>query len=235
MTTAAGVRIFLPLIFLLFVAGIGINAQAVKVDELDGTSCELQRSLVDVLLAELTQSPASKGVIVIHGEHHDPITAYMQRSTIADHLRLRKFDTNRIVFVRGKSEPGFRAELWKAADNDLDSFTRLPWNLKLTELNRPILVYAESWIQGANCGFWASDLTFYSEFLTANPDLLGRVIIRDRSVGRFNKVRTRIIKELATKFKIAKSRLEFAYIQSDSPDIEYWYIPRNTFPGTTIP
>src|SRR5688500_17117236 len=82
----------------LLLVGTFANAQAVKVNEFVGASCEEERSIVDVLLAQLKESPTAKGVIVIHKEHN-PVAAYMQRSAINDHLRLRRFDVARIVFV----------------------------------------------------------------------------------------------------------------------------------------
>lgn len=218
----------------LFLFVMITEAQAVKVDEFEENGCEDERSRVDNLLVELNESPSSKGVIVFHPAYHDPILAYKQKSSITAHLKFRMFEADRVIFVLGKSEPNFRTELWKVSQNELSQFSGAVWDFKLTELTYPVIVNAESWFHGANCGFYASDLKFYSEFLNANSNLLGRVIIRERSVGRFRTIRTRIVKELTTKFRVSNSKLEFAFIQDDSADIEYWYIPRDLFPSTTM-
>ncbi len=218
----------------LFLFGSIAEAQAVKVHEFGEVGCEYERSAVDILLTELNEFPTLRGLIIIHAENHDPIPAYKQKSAITDHLRFRKFDTDRITFVLGKSEPKFRTELWKLSENEIGRFSGVAWDFELTKLTTPVIAYAESWIQGGNCGFYASDLKFYSDFLNANSRLTGRVIIRDKSFGRFRTIRARIVKELTTKFKVSSSQLEFAFIQDVSPDIEYWYIPGNMFPRTTM-
>lgn len=227
-------RAFLIVFSVLFLFATITEAQAVKVDEFEEIGCEDERSRVDNLLFELNESTSLRGVIIIHAGYHNPIRAYKQKSAITDHLKFRKFNTEKIIFVFGKSEPRFRTELWKVRENGLASFLRVAWDFKLTGLTNPVIAYAESWIDGNNCGFYASDLKFYSEFLNANSDLSGRVIIRDKSLGRFKTIKARITKELTTKFKVSSSRLEFAFIQNDSPDIEYWYIPENMFPRNNM-
>ncbi len=228
---SVSVRIF----FFLLISGMSVFAQSEKVHEFEGTNCESQRADIDVLLKELESSPSAKGVIVFQGEYKDPVTAYTQRETISNHLRFRKFNIDRIVFVLGKSERVFRTELWKTTDIELDRFTGVAWDFTLKEITVPVLVHAESWINGIGCGLYLPDLRFYSKFLIANKSLSGRVIIRDRSITKFNKIKTKIIGELVTKFKVPKNNLEFAYIEDEWPDIEYWYFPSNTFPRTTMP
>ena len=227
---AVSVRIF---IFVL-ISGMSVLAQAEKVHEFEGTNCESQRGDVDVLLIQLAKTPSSKGVIVFHGEFSDPIMTYKQKATITNHLRFRKFDIDRIVFVLGESERVFRTELWKTTDDDLERFTGRDWNFRLTELTAPVIVHANSWVDGIGCGFYLTDLKFYSEFLIANENISGRVIIRDKSVTRFNRVKARIEAELIKDYKVPKNSLEFAYIKDEWPDVEYWYLPLNTFPRTTM-
>ena len=221
--------------FFLLLFGASANAQAVKVHEFEGTNCESQRADVDVLLIQLADSPSSKGVIVFHGVYNDPVTPFKQRATIINHLRFRKFDIDRIVFVLGERERKFRTELWKMTGDDFERFTGGDWDLKRAELMNPVIVHADSWLDGIGCGFYVPDLKFYSEFLIANENISGRVIIRGRSNASFKKIKTRIMNELITKYKVSKTRVEFAYIKDEWPDVEYWYLPSNTFPLTTMP
>jgi hypothetical protein len=229
----------LRIVSLLIVAfaAVGFSqpvSTAVQVDEFFDVNCEFQRGVFDILLGELKDSPELYGVIVIHGTPDNPVLPYKQKFTIINHLKFRGFDTSRVHIRLGNSEPRFRTELWKSPPQDLKRFEEKPWDYKLTNLYRPILVHADSWIDGIGCGWFSPDLKFYSEFLLANNNLIGRVIVRDRSIRNYNRVRSRIIRELKSKYKVATNRLEFAYLKSDRSDVEYWYVPSDIFPPISM-
>lgn len=223
---------FLYIFSLLLVNCIGINAQqpnTILIDDLVGNTCEYQRAQIDNLLTMLKDAPEHVGLIIIHGEHSDPIIAYKQKATITDHLRFRKVDSNKIVFQLGESESKFRTELWKVLAND--SHRSSPWDYKIEDLKSAVLVHSKSWTDGIGC-WYVFNLQFYSEFLTANDNLIGRVIIRDKSVREYSKIKTRIADELIKKYKIPKNKIEFGFIQSEWSDIEYWYVPSDLFSRT---
>lgn len=204
------------------------KSNANQIDEFYDLNCEAQRSRVDLLLKELRDSPESKGIVVIHIGKYDPIAAYKQKSIITNHLKFRRFDSSRITFVRGKTEPRLRTELWKVATDEVDRFKGEPWNFDLTNLESSALVHSDSWIDGIGCGF-AFSLRFFAEFLANNDHLVGRITVRDKSIGNYNRRKLKIANELVSTFKIPAKQLEFAFVQSDWSDVEYWYLPSGLF------
>ncbi|MBX3290035.1 MAG: hypothetical protein KF855_11895 [Acidobacteria bacterium] len=200
------------------------------IDEILDINCDRQRSQIDNFILRLGESPDSKGVIVIHGENSDPIIAYRQKMTIMNHLKIRRFNTDRILIFLGKNEPRLRTELWEATESELDGFSLIAreWDFKVRDFKQPILSSAESWTDGIGCSY-IFDLEFYSKFLFANKNLIGRVIIRDESIRKFNSVRTKLTKDLLEKYRVSQNQLEFGFIQSKTSDIEYWFIPSDIF------
>lgn len=200
-----------------------------KVAEFVDINCESQRGEVDGLLLQMKDYPHAKGVIKIHGQHHDPVTPYQQKETIKNHLGFRQFDLGRFKFVLGDSEARFRTELWKTTADGLAGFDGRPWDYSIEGLRDPLMIDADSWVDGLGCGWFKPDLAFYSKFLKANDSLLGRLVIRDSSHRKFNSRKEELIKKLARDHSIRAERLEFAFIQSENPDTEYWLCPRGSF------
>lgn len=216
----------LTLCFLLNYAEAQESSRAVMIDSSEFVNCEWQRGYIDLLISELQNKPALKGVIVIHG--HDPVFPYADKLTIRNHLGFRKFDESRIEIVLGKREAKTRLELWTMPENDISEFKSEQWNYKITDWMQPTLVHSQSWVDGIGCGEYQPDLKFYSDFLLANNDLKARLIIRTGSIARFRNVKARLTEELM-KLKVSRSSLEFGYVPSSRDDVEYWYFPKSYF------
>lgn len=76
-------------------------------------------------------------------------------------------------------------------------------------------MFCETWTDAP----YTFNLNFYSEFLKANDYFIGRVIIRNKSLAQFNKIKTRTVNELAW-YGISKDKLEFGFIKDEWSDIE---------------
>jgi hypothetical protein len=202
------------------------SSRSVMIDSSEFVNCEWQTSYIDLLLSELQNKPALKGVIVIHG--HDPVFPYRNKLTIRNHLMFRKFDESRIEIVLGKREAKTRLELWTMPENEIGKLKSEQWNYKINDWTQPTLVHFQSWVDGIGCGEYEPDLKFYSKFLLANDDLKGRLIIRTSSNARFRNVKARLTNEF-NKLKVPRSSLEFGYIASSREDVEYWYFPKSYF------
>ncbi len=190
-----------------------VNAQndsAVKIDEIAYVNYEYQRSVIDILLIVLKNSPDTNGVIIIHGPDNDPIFPYRQKNIISDHIKLRSlknwFDPGRIELIQGESKTEPTLELWKVPKNNGTNFNRLPWDHKLRDLKEPLLIQREIWTDDIGLGEYPPGLKFYSEFLLANKRLLGSIIIKDKTPSKYKKVKARITKELVKKYRIANER-----------------------------
>lgn len=203
-----------------------VPPDATLIDRLTGVNCEMHRAQIDNLLIELSDSPDLTGVFIVYTSKQTRVRGELQKSMILNHLRFRLFDSDRVVFRLGKSDTELFTELWTVPREQLTTLKGTEWNLKIDDLSESILIHADSWVDGIGCSY-TFDLRFFSDFLLANGDIIGRVIIRDRTTRSFNNHKRRITKELA-KFGV-ENKIEFAFIEDEWPDIEYWYISSGTF------
>ncbi len=203
---------------------------AIKIDEVNYVNCEHQRSVIDILLIVLKNSPDSNGVIVIHGSDDNPVFSYKQKLTISNHIEFRSvnnwLDPNRIELILGESKPEPTLELWKVPKNGQADLDGHPWDHKLPDLKVPLLIHQETWTDGIGCGQYIPTMKFYSEFLLANEWLVLRIVIKDQTLSKYKKVKARITKELVKKYVVENNRLEFEFVQNEDPDVEYWYLKK---------
>lgn len=222
-------RRYLPFILFILTSLLPVSADGQElIHKYSEPFCEYGMGTVDILLSELQQDMTANGVIVLHGTSEDPLFPYMERKTILNHLRFRRFDERRIVFSLGAPEPKTSTELWKVPTDRVAKFEGKPWDLSLSDLQKPVLVYSEEWTVAIGCEFVFSH-EFYAQFLDKNPDLVGRIIIQDRSKGKYQKARARIEKEMIKKSKIHPGRLEFVFRPNEVSNVEYWYFMANRF------
>lgn len=212
---------------LLLVSGILADSQVTYsqkqlVNEYYGMNCESGNSIVDAFLVELNKDAG--GLIIIQPERGDIFGAYKQRSVISNHLLFRRFDGKRIKFGLGESGVRLKTELWAVPTGEIRNDL---WDFSVPEKIKPVLFHSEDQGDGIGCSYVFS-LKFYSDFLNANSNLIGRIVIHDRSVQNFERKRARLQNELLNEMKVSKAKVEFAYIQSEVINIEYWYLPAPT-------
>ncbi len=195
-------------------------------DAQEFVNCEWQRGYIDILLSELSDDPKLKGVIVIYGRN--PIFPHQNRFTIRNHIQFRGVDPSKVELLFGGIQEKSRLELWTMPIGANTNVKHREWTYQITKWDQPLLVHAESWTDGIGCGWYVPDRDFYASFLKSNDDFKGRLIVRDRSTTQFNKVRSRLNKELR-RLNVAGSRVEFGYIKDSRADVEYWLIPKNYF------
>ncbi len=219
-------------LFLLVLFGSLASAQeAVKIDDIEYVNCEHQRSVVDNLLTTLEHNSGADGVILIHGTEGDPVFPYKLRESILTHLNLRSRSgmatADKVELVLGENATKAGFELWKVPDGATKIFAGRSWDHKLPRLNRPLFVYNDNRTDAIGCGEYIPTSEFYSNFLLAS-DLLGRVIIKDSSYSNYKKRRKAITEELVKKYRVPQKNLEFAFMESEESDAEYWLMPKSS-------
>lgn len=102
-----------------------------KIDSADG--CEYQRSVVDNFFIQLQNNPEFTGFIIYYEgkyvaeNYNDKVkkTKYVlprygeansRIQIIRDHIRLRRFDRDRILFINGGYREEFKIEFWLVPD-----------------------------------------------------------------------------------------------------------------------
>ena len=212
---------------LLVLWGLATSAEGQSeprlLDSSEYVNCEWQRGYIDSLLGELSDNPGRKGVVVIYGR--DPIFPYQNRFTVRNHLHFRGIDLSKVELVFGGIEEKSRIELWTAPAGTTNNIKHREWTYEIGDWDQPVFVYAESWTDGIGCGWYKPDIDFYAKFLKSNKDFIGRLIVRAKSTTQFNRVRSRLSKELRQR-KVVGSELEFCYIQDPRVDVEYWLFPK---------
>lgn len=221
--------ILTPLFLLGLFSSFAAAQDVVKIDDVEYVNCEHQRSVLDNLLTMLEHDPDSGGLIVIHGTDADPIFPYKQRESILTHLNFRSRSgmatADKVELVFGKNTSKLSLELWRIFDGGAKEFVSRPWDHKLPQLKQPLFVYNDRQIDAIGCGEYIPTLEFYSNFLLAN-DLAGRVIIKDGSYSNYKKRRKAIAEDLVRKYKVPQKNIEFAFMESQESDAEYWLMPK---------
>lgn len=210
--------------FLLFVPGhFGQDAEPVLLDSFDRIACSDLTARLDRFLVNLANDPASTGYVALSSEA-DYLKVFRRRRLVDNYVLYRRFDRDRIVFVRRKRLPENGIELWKVQKGSKLPFEfQAGWPYALPQRTKPFILIAGGRDE-SECSP-PSDIEFISQFLKANPRSRSNIVIRCNERDCFRQRKREIIKELAT-YRVPRARLRFFYLptNSDYYSHEYWIL-----------
>ncbi len=199
--------------------------KAELIDEFGEVGCDELTAHLDVLFIDLMNDPNSKGYIIIYGDTKQPLRKYTYEKIIEEYIKLRKFDRSRIEFIHGKDKQTLRTELLKVSvDADELPFDEESWNYVLPQTFKSTMFHADSWISEVCPEVFGVEL--YSNFISANPNLRGHLVIYDKSVKEFRKTEIDLLNQLVKKYKVSRNQLKFFFVKRKESDIEYWLVPK---------
>jgi hypothetical protein len=212
-----------------FLLSSTVAAQDVKpilVDRFDRVSCSDIRARLDQFMIELSKDVEARGFVTLNDE--GTFTEVVgQRALFENHFKVRDFDMERIHFVRKSGLPEFGVELWKVpATGDLAFSYTSDWDYRVSKGKKPFIVY-ERGFNESECLF-PSGAGIFADYLSANPDSRGNVVIRCNGRPCFRENKKMILDELGSDNRVSPSRIRFFYVPVRNEfafKIEYWLLP----------
>lgn len=191
--------------------------------------CEYYWSSIDVLLDKLVDENESVGYIVLYGDKDNVIQTLIYKEWVAGHLKRRKFsdrfktfDEKRLKVVRGEPSSNLRIEMWKVSNNAEKPFkfnTNFEYSLSI---EKPLIFYDAEFDAGGLCPYLDFRKVF-ADFLEANPNLYGNVVIYEKSLSNFHKAKKEMLKDMKN---ISQNRLRFFHSTNMfKGKYELWFIP----------
>lgn len=199
------------------------KSNSILIDEINALPYDHLRGRLDKFLFEIINDPNSTGNIIIYGDRKTPFAKYRYEILLKKHITYRQFPNNRIVFLHGKDAEQLKAQFWKVPPSaDKPVLESEDWNYRLTEEIKPFIFHKNSWI--VEDGFEIFSLELYSNFLIANTDLQGNLVIYGKSAKDFQRTKKQLIKDLVKRNKVSPKQLKFFYVEGRKKDIEFWFV-----------
>jgi hypothetical protein len=169
----------------------------------------------------LRNDPTTTGYAIIKGKKEEDVRqSFRYRSWLRGWMKVRRFDSSRIIIIRGENAENLKIQFWltPAGANSPDVFD-LGWSYPST-ISKPFNLYSELDADGICPG----DGTIrFSEILRGNPDIRGHLVIRAKSLKEFRSRKKELLNEFS---EIAPSRLRFFHVRHNSDTyVEYWLVP----------
>ncbi len=223
------IKVIFTILILLLTFQFCFGQEKPKAELIDKFSYEsndpLQARIFNLISA--VKKSNSKGYIIIHSSTKDSLDKYLYERRIKNCFRWAKLPDKNFVIVLGEDRNDFEVELWKVPNGaDKPQFTETRKDYVVTSLSKPKLIHKLQWNE-EYCPLYF-DLQFYSKFLKVNPNLVGRIIIREKKLSNFNKVKQELTRQLTITNKVSKTQLEFVKDKIEySEDVEYWFVLKN--------
>ena len=200
--------------------------KAVLIDEFPAVPCDEFSARTDNFLIELHNNSDSQGYAVISGSNKDlrRMVGYelLTKGTIA----LRNFDKNRIVLVRGEEAENFQIQFWRVPPGaEKPDFKETKWNFVFPPEAKPLIFHDD--VSDGVCPTVPFEMA-YTEYLNANPQSRGHIVIYTKSLKKYNKFK----REAQILLKnIPFNHLRFFRVKKEHSNnyatIEYWLVPRS--------
>lgn len=203
--------------------------KAVLFMEFEETNCDsLQVNLYEFLV-QLNKNPNSKGYVLMNGgkSNNAPFRKYFWEMEMKADLAFIGIEKDQINFLQGKDKDVSKTQFWVIPEGaDKPNFIEEVWDYKFPSDIKPFIIDKDSWIGEVCHASYNTD--FYSKVLLANPNLKGHLVIYSKSINKFNKRESELLKELVNKNKVPLQQLKFFYVKSKVADVEYWFVPNKS-------
>ncbi len=70
------------------------------------------------------------------------------------------------------------------------------------------------------------NVKLYSEFLRANQNLRGNIVIYEENLEKFRQKQKELLNELVKEYKIPHSGIKFFFVEEATSGLEFWLVPR---------
>ncbi len=169
----------------------------------------------------------SKGYVIVHGTKDDPLTKYTFERHIKGCFRMGKRSDENFIFALAEDRDKFEVEIWKVPNGaEKPQFIDMPRDYKLDELTKPRIVHKLN-IADEYCPLFF-DMEFYSKFLKANPNIIGKIIIYEKSLKNYQRERLKYLRDLTKTNGVALQQISFVrgkyYGETDA---EFWLVPQS--------
>ncbi len=222
-------KIFLVLAMLLGSFQICLGQQeptANLIDEFGKVACEELIARQDNFMGLLKNDPSAIGYAVIYSKKDDHIKILRDERFISGHIEFRGFDEERLLIIRGKESEDFQIQFWKVpAGAEKPDFKESRQNFSLSAIRKPFIFNSTGW-EGGPCSI-GLQLKTYSNYLTANPNAHGNIVVFAKSRNEFQEEREKISDKLTKNYKISMNQLRFFHqmIKDEYSYTELWLVP----------
>lgn len=182
-------------------------------------------TMADLFQTVLSESD-SIGYIILYDVEDNPFYKYLYRRRIKSCFDRRGYTNENNVFLFGKNKNELQIEFWKVPKHsEILKLNTISQDYKISDFKKPHLIYDDNWEEDyCPLNF---DLKFYSEFLKANPNLIGKIIISEQNFKNYQKQRFKYFRELTEIYKVLPQQIKFVrgkYYRS--PNNQFWYVPK---------
>ncbi len=220
----------LLLLAILFVTSQVCFAQeipkAVLIDEFGKIGCEDLIARQDALISELQNDPTATGYVVIYGDKNEARWSWRIKLFIDGQTFFRRFDATRLLIIKEKDGDDPKVQFWKVpAGAEKPNFDEVGWNYDLSDRKKPFVFYTTENEDGlCPSGHRLKD---YSNYLSANSDFRGHIVIFAKSQNQFQKQKSELINDLTKKNNLSSTRLRFffKYENNEYTQYELWLVP----------
>jgi len=206
--------------------------QPIKIDEIRETSCADLQNRIDIGFREMAEDPNSVGYIVVNGKKNDLFANLLYENWIIGLINKIARDKNQYKVVRGEDKEKFIVELWKVSvGSNTKFYSEGRWSYVLPISTKPFIFTAYSWRDSGICpmGLYVK---LFADFLSANPNARGHLVIRDKTDKNFRGKEKEILDELVNQHKVPRHRLRLFYDRNENypytfTDVEFWFVPKS--------
>jgi hypothetical protein len=201
--------------------------KAELIDEFHRVPCDETLARVNNFVAELTNEPNSKGLVISFGKKEKDLQNLRYEQLIKNAVKVLRFDINHIIFAHGENEETLRLQLWKIPVGvDFPAFRRGEWSYSLAGTIKPYIY--DTTVSNDDICPPTTDSELYSKLLFANSNFRGHLVIYTQSIEKFRQTKNELLKEIVDTYKVPRIQLKFFYIKSkaDYFNIEYWLVPQ---------
>ncbi len=196
-------------------------------DEVVNMPCDELKGRIEGFFVQLGNNPNSTGLIIIYGEQNNQLRNYQYKSLIKDIIvNMGNYDVSRVTFVHARSEKKLRVQFWLVPlEAEKIRYDEENWDYVLTAAKKPFIFDYDDDYPESDCPT-KFDSAFYAKLLLTNPNLRGHIVIRQRSVAGFNKIRKELSKKIIQINKTPLDKIKFFYAKPDRyTAVEYWLVP----------
>lgn len=200
-------------------------------DHFSKVNCEDFWARFDNFFVKLQNEPDSVGYIIIYGEKNS-LRVNLGYEKLTDGIvRFRNLDRSRLIIVRGEEKVAIHIEFWSVpAGADKPNFIEGSMNLTVKQ-NKPFILNGYS--EGNDICPTNTSIKLFADYLSANPSMLGHLIITDKSNKNSANTEKDLLNHLISQHKISRNRLKVFHVKDrnypyDFSNIEFWLVPQKT-------
>jgi hypothetical protein len=195
------------------------------IDQFDEINCEELLARLDNFLIAMRNNPNAAGYIIISGGKNDK-NSFRDEWRIRGHLEFRRFDDSQLTIAKAEVVKDSYTKFWLVpAGAEKPEYKEIDFDYKIPE-NRKPYIFNSTKEDGDLCP-GGNQLKIYSDYLSANPNFRGHIVIFTESKAEFEKERTKLFNELTNKYKIPADQIKFFFVKKKEFSYnEFWLVPQ---------